>query len=102
MSQDEKVAWCSYIGTLVGFLVGFWRGTVYVEGLEVLPAYHLDALMVGMQPLGHATVFAVAGWWLFQFWNRIPGLVSVGDELGTRWSGRILLSTESTEPAECV
>ncbi|MFO0814040.1 MAG: hypothetical protein U0796_12510 [Gemmatales bacterium] len=73
MSHDQKVALCGYLGLFVGFLLGFWRGWLQVEGaFEQVPILKIDALLLGMQPLGQGCAYAVLGWWLFLHLDGVP------------------------------
>lgn len=93
-NADQKVAWRGLMGWLMGFIVGYWRGTVYLDDFPLAPALPVDAMLLGLQPLGHAVFFAVVGWWSLQFWNGVPVLAE-------QHSGTIVQNTDSTEPAEC-
>ena len=64
MSQELKVSLYGYVGMLSGFIVGFCHGLAYQDSLDLWPMNSAEALLLGLQPLGHASFFALVGWLL--------------------------------------
>lgn len=69
MPDDQKYDLHLYAGVLTGFVFGFWRGLLLLQQeMDELCSVELDRVtssLIGLQPLGHACIFAILGGWLF-------------------------------------